>query len=509
MALERSRPDRQKLMEAADKLVASGQVLKAIQEYRALLRDHPGDLQLMNRLGDLCVQADRLEEAAATFKVLALNLQRDREEKKAIALLRKVLRFAPGDLEAAHQLVELLHACGLPKEASQVHFQMARHLDQYGDPARALEQFAAGVEADPGSLDLRAQLAQRLAEAGQRDKAAGQFMETAEAMALARRPQEAEALLEGAARLTEGPRLILARSRVAILNGHPDRSAAVLEGALNRYPGNPVLLEALADALLQAGQPERCLAALVEVRQPNPRCLSFCEQAIQELARSGRGRLALRLFRPVALALARKGSASAVIASLKAAFTDRPHPVRWILESEVALEGDLKTEALFALRQAYTMLRARKSGILRRIVHARIEALEGTKKSTHQIVVEQASGATMTVPALNIHMDAPQRFQIDQMEKDAFALVKLGNHQGAGALFQQILAQEPARLSAIQGMINSQLATGNLAKVQVQCIQGAQALVLLGRRQEAKLLLDTAEQHVPGSSKAHRHALGL
>lgn len=211
----------------------------------------------------------------------------------------------------------------------------------------------------------------------------------------------------------------------------------------------------------------------------------------------------------MALALARKGSASAVIASLKAAFTDRPHPVRWILESEVALEGDLKTEALFALRQAYTMLRARKSGILRRIVHARIEALEGTKKSTHQIVVEQASGATMTVPALNIHMDAPQRFQIDQMEKDAFALVKLGNHQGAGALFQQILAQEPARLSAIQGMINSQLATGNLAKVQVQCIQGAQALVLLGRRQEAKLLLDTAEQHVPGSSKAHRHALGL
>lgn len=509
MAFERAKPDRQKLMEAADKLVAGGQILKAIQEYRLLLRDYPGDMTLMNRLGDLFVQADRLDEAAATFKVLALNLQKDREEKKAIALLRKVLRFAPGDLEAAHQLVELLHATGLPKEAAQVHFQLARHLDKYGDPARALAQFAAGVEADPSSLDLKAQLAQRYAEAGQKDKAAGQFMETAEAMALAKRPTEAEALLDRASHLTEGPRLILAKARVAVLTGLPEKAATVLDAALAHYPGNPVLLEAMADVQLQAGRPDRCLAALLEVRQPNPRCLTFCEQAMNDLAQGGRGRLALRLFRPVALALASKGNATAVMATLKAAFKGKPHPIRWILESEVALEGDMKDEALFALRQAYTMLQTQKSPHLRRIVHGRIEALEGAKKSTHQIVVEQASGATMTVPALNIHMDAPHRFQIDQMEKDAYALAKLGNHQGAGNLFQQILAQEPARISAIQGMIGSQLAAGNLAKVQMQCIQGAQALVLLGRRQEAKLLLDTAELHVPGSSKAHRHALGL
>lgn len=509
MALDRAKPDRQKMMEAADKLVAGGQILKAIQEYRLLLREFPGDMTLMNRLGDLCVQANRLDDAAATFKVLALNLQKDREDKKAIALLKKVLRFAPGDLEAAHQLVELLHATGLPKEAAQVHFQLARHLEKYGDPARALEQFAAGVEAEPGNPDMRVQLGQRYAEAGQRERAAGQFLDAAEAMALARRTGEAEALLDRAAHLTEGPRLTLARARVALLKGEAEQATGILEDALLHYPGNPVLLEAMADAQMQAGHPDKCLGALLQVRQPNPRCLSYCEQAMADLVQRGQGRLALRLFRPLALALARKGNATAVMAALKTAFKGRPHPVRWILESEVALEGDMKDEALFALRQAYTLAQSRKSAILRNLVHGRIEALEGGRKSTQQIMLEQAGGATMMVPLQSARIDASQRIQLEQMEKDAYAQAKLGNHSGAAALFQQILGHEPGRMSAILGLVSTHLATGSLAKLQMQCIQGAQALVLLGRRQEARQLLDTAEMHVPGSSKAHRHALGL
>jgi len=509
MSLDRSRPDRQKIMEAADKLVASGQILKAIQEYRHLLREYPADPALMNRLGDLCVQANRLDEAAATFKVLALNLQKEREDKKAVALLKKVLRFAPGDLEAAHQLVEVLLASGLPKEAAQVHFQLARHLDKYGDPARALEQFAAGVEADPSNLELKVQLAQRYADSGQKEKAAGQFLDAAESMALAKRVPEADALLDKAARLTEGPRLILSRARIAVLNGDPTKAASILEDALMHYPGNPVVLEAMADVQLQAGHPARCLGALLQIRQPNPRCLSFCEQAMHDLVQQGHGRLALRLFRPLALGLARKGNATTVMATLKAAFKGKPHPIRWILESEVATEGDMKDEALFALRQAYTMLQARKSAILRNIVHGRIEDLEGNKKSTQQIVIEQAGGATMMVPIMNARIDAPQRIQIEQLEKDAYAQAKLGNPHGAGALFEKILAQEPGLLSPILGPISTLLATGSLARLQTQCIQSAQALVLLGRRQEAKQLLDTAEMHVPGSTKAHRHALGL
>ncbi len=509
MALDRAKPDRQKMMEAADKLVAGGQILKAIQEYRQMLREYPGDMTLMNRLGDLCVQANRLDDAAATFKVLALNLQKDREDKKAIALLRKVLRFAPGDLEAAHQLVELLHASGQPREAAQVHFQLARHLEKYGDPARALEQFAAGVEADSANVELKVQLAQRYAEAGQKEKAAGQFLEAAETMALAKRYDDAGALLDRAAHLTEGPRLTLSRVRVAMLQGDPGKASGILQDALLHYPGNPVLLEALADAWMQAGQPEKCLGALLLVRQPNPRCLSCCEQALADLVQKGQGRLGLRLFRPLALALARKGNATAVMAALKSAFKGKPHPVRWLIEAEVAVEGDMKEEALFALRQAYTLLQNRRSAILRNIVHGRIEDLEGSKKSTQQIVLEQAGGATMMVPVLDARLGAPQRIQLEQMEKDAFAQAKLGNHQGSGALFQQILAQEPGRMSAILGLISTHLAAGNLAKVQMQCIQSAQALVLLGRRQEARQLLDTAEMHVPGSSKAHRHALGL
>lgn len=502
--------DRKKVMEQADKLVSSGQVLKAILEYRKVLREFPGDLTLLNRIGDLCVQAERFDDAAATFKTLALNLHTEGQEKKAIVLLKKVLKFAPSDLEASQQLVELLMATGASKEASQVHLQMARHFEQLSDLPRALDQLTLAVASDPSNLDQRLALAQRLAETGQRDKAAGHFLEAAEGLALAHRDALALQALDRAAALTDSPRLIQTRARVLTALGRAPEAMETLQKALANHPGNPVFMEALADLELHNGLPEEGLRRLMALRHPSDRILPLCEHAMHDLAKAGKLRLALRIFRPMAHQLAKRGMGTAVTACLKGAFRGHQHAVLWILHAEVALEADQQEEALLFLRQSYTMSMERPSGILRELIHRKIEEVQGQKKTIGQIITDQASQATMTVPVMSkSRLDPKAKLQLDQMEKDAHAQSQMGNHQGAIGLFQQILGMEPGRFTAMQGLVNVYKASGQGPKAQMQCIQGAQILALMGKKPEARLLLDIAEQQSPGSTRGPRQMLGL
>lgn len=501
--------DRKKTMEQADVFASTGQLAKAIIEYRKLHREYPEDLGIMNRIGDLCVQAERLEDASAMFKLLALNLQKNHEEKKSIAILKRVVRLIPGDQEVAQLLVEQLMGSGASKEAAQVHFQLALHLEKIGNAAGALNQFAMGVSADPSNLNQRMALAQRFAESGQREKAAGLFLDAAEALALARRDEEARAALARAAHLTNSPRLVLTQAKLEMVAGRADEAVRVLQVALEAHRGNPTLIEALAEAEIVAQRPEAGLRHLGELRQPTERCLPHCEHALHDLFEAGQGRLGLRLFRPLARALAAKGSGAAVSATLKNAFKGWHHPGLWILLADVAMDGDQQEEALASLRHAYTLALERPSAILRDRLHQRLEELEGKKKTIGQIITEQASQATMAVPVMGRRLDPKASLQADQLEKEAHAQSGQGNHLGATGLFQQVLGMDPTRMTAIQGLVQVYLGSGQLPKAQMQCLQSAQLLALMGKKQEARQLMDVAEQHAPGSTRGPRQMLGL
>jgi tetratricopeptide (TPR) repeat protein len=501
--------DRKKTMDEADRYASGGQVAKALIEYRKLHKEYPDDLGFMNRIGDLCVQAGRLEDASAMFKLLAQKLHRNQEEKKAIAVLKRVLRLIPGDKDVANLLVEQLMASGAPKEAAQIHFQMAINLEKIGDAEGALEQFALGVSADPSNLNQRMALAQRCAEAGQKEKAAGLFLDAAEALVLARRDGEARTALGRAKTLTESPRLILTQARLELVTGNAAEAVRVLQSALDSHRGNPVLIEALAEAEIVAGEPEAGLRHLGELRQPTERCLPHCENALHDLFDSGKGRMGLRLFRPLARALAAKGSGAAVSATLKNAFKGWHHPGLWILLADVALEGDQQEEALASIRHAYTLALDRPSAILRNALHKRIEDLEGKKKTIGQIITEQAAQATMAVPMMGRRLDPKAKLQADQLEKEAHAQAQQGNHQGSISLFQQVLGMDPTRMTAIQGMVNVFIGSGQIPKALLQCTQSAQILALMGKKQEARQLFDIADHHAPGSTRGPRQMLGL
>ncbi|HJU84006.1 MAG TPA: tetratricopeptide repeat protein [Holophagaceae bacterium] len=502
--------DRKALTDAADRMVAKGEIAKALVEYRKLLAAFPGDAILLNRVGDLCLQAGFVDEAAASFRTLAATFRKEQQDKKAIAMLKRVMKLAPGDQDCAHQLSDALVAGGASREASQVHLQLAEHLHGLGRQEESVAAFAKGVALDPSRLELRLQLAQRLAEAGQKEKAAGSYLDVAEALAVERRGDEAMAALDQAASLVDGPRLTLSRARILGIIGQPEEALATLERALAEHPGNPTLIEASAEQLIHMGRPEDGLLRLRTLRQLSDRILPLCEQALHDLAVSGNLRLALRLFRPMARDLAQKGLGPAVASTLKVAFKGYQHPVLWMLRSEVALAAEDRDEALQALRQACSLALERRSQILTNILQRKIEELEGQKKTLGDIVTEQAAQKTMMIPAFGRQQRDPAiKLQLDQLEKEADGLMQMGDAAGAITLFQQVLAKEPGRYTAIHNLVQTFLHAGQPHKAQAQCVKSAEVLCIMGRKKEARQILDVAEQHAPGSTRATRRLLGL
>lgn len=367
--------DRLKSQQQADQLVAKGQLTAAIIEYQKLRRAFPEDQGIMNRLGDLLVQAGAHREAVAIFKVLALNLQRDGHDKKAIALLRKVLRLAPEDGEAVGQLGELLVASGQTREAARLQADLAATLQRQGKAEDALGALARAAAADPFDSALRFRLAQAYVAAGQRDRAAGLYAEAAEELMTAGRVEEAQEALELAMDLVKSAKLYLFQARIHHHAGRQPKAVHTLKEALKAFPGNPILLEALAEAQMEAGHAKQCLEVLGQMRQVGPRILPLCERALRPLILDRHLPTALALYRPLAEALAAKGSASEACRALVHAANGFEHPTLHIFVSEIQALGERKEAAIDALNKALELASAQKTSTLRNKIRHLIDAL--------------------------------------------------------------------------------------------------------------------------------------
>ena len=69
--------DRSKIQKQADGFVAAGKIDRAIEEFSRLLEDKPGDLLMMNRIGDLYLQSGKVRDALDMFKRAAMGYERD------------------------------------------------------------------------------------------------------------------------------------------------------------------------------------------------------------------------------------------------------------------------------------------------------------------------------------------------------------------------------------------------------------------------------------------------
>ena len=514
--------DRIKIKKEADKYLAAGKVDRAIDELRKILDDNPKDLNTMNAIGDLYLQIKRIPEAVEVFRRLAIAYERDGFAPKATAILQKTVRAAPDDIDIAQRLADLYRQTNKIKEAVQVHLQVAEHFQKKGLIKRALEEFAKLVDLDPKNLKNKVRLADLYNKEGMKDRAATIYLEVAESLAMEQMHGEANQILERAKAMISTPQVYLTQSRLGVIQGDYTTAAQHLREGLTNNPRNTELLEALAEIELRSGNPDRALEALAEVAQLPEKTVPLCEKALRNLVNADRTDEGLRLFAPIARELARRGSGDLVGRSMRNALQGNIGTEAWILLAEIAHQSGNKAEREQALQSAYGLAKEHGDQTLLEHLAGQLQAMGAVPGEAPAVPfggfsIPGVHGSTQLPPVSieitrhggETEMDPIRRLRIDQISREAEALVRSGSPDRAVETYKKALELDPADLTIIEAIVAVHRTTGHLTKVQMQYVQSAQALARIGKKREAGHLLDMAEQIFPGSTRIHRLTLGL
>ncbi len=508
--------DRVRVKKEADRLLTAGKIERAIEEFQKLVEDSPRDFNTQNQVGDLCVQIGRVKEGVEIHKRLASAYERDGFHARAAAIFQKVVRNAPEDLDAAQRLADLYRQMNRPADAVRVHLQVAEHFQKKGLIKRALEEFNKVVDLDPKNLKMKVRLADLYNKEGLKDRAAGIYLEVAESLAMEQMPVEAGQILERAKEMISTPQVFLTQSRLGVIQGDYGAAALHLREGLEANPRDPELLEALAEIELRSGHPERALEALAQVAQLPEKSLPLCEKALRNLAQADRAEEGLRLFAPIARELARRGGGDTVAHCLRSALKDALGTEAWILLAELAHQSGNRMEQVHALQNAFGLASQEGDAALADRLGTQLEGMGVVPNAG--IAAPRPPGAPgfdrVGAPDIIRHgvgteVDPLRRMRIDQISREAEALMRGGSPERAVETYRKALELDPEDLTIIEAIATVHRSTGRLTQVQMQYVQSAQALAQAGKKLEASHLLDQADLLFPGSTRIHRRTLGL
>ncbi len=172
--------DKNKIIEAAAKLVAKGAYDKAIKEYQKVLDADPKDVRTLQKMGELYQKKNENAQAAVYFTRVAESYTSDGFFLKAVALYKQVLKLDPSLVDINVKLAELHQQLQLIGEAMAYYQLVYNHWDKQGDTRRALDVLRKMVGLDPDNTSSREKLANLYVREGMNDEAAQEFGKVAE-----------------------------------------------------------------------------------------------------------------------------------------------------------------------------------------------------------------------------------------------------------------------------------------------------------------------------------------
>jgi len=278
--------DKAKALKEAQNYVSQGKTARAIKYYQRIVENDPGDLTLLNVIGDLYAQDNNLPEALKYFYRLADAYTKEGYNVKAIAIYKKISKLDRDSVEPSLRLAELNAAQGLAREAREQYKLAFGFFERTSQRDKALGILRKLCQLEPQSPVLRLKLAQFAEGAGEIREAADAYLET---VALAQQHGDtplAESALNKAAELApENPEVHLYRARQALANQNPQEVQAIL-GAVPELQNNSHAQRLLLESYLVAHNLEAAQGLLLEVFQSNPSDFSlvaaFAEQCIEK-----------------------------------------------------------------------------------------------------------------------------------------------------------------------------------------------------------------------------------
>jgi len=210
-----------RLLRDAEKYVLQGKISQAIAEYLKVVKDDPGDVLILNTVGDLYLRQGRIADANKLFFEVAESYIRNNFLLKAIAVYKKILASDPSNLELNSTIASLYARQGMNVDARIQYMHVAEMCSRQGKTSECLEAYEKVVELDPMNAAVQLKLAEIHLAAENRSKA--------------------HFYLTGAAR---------AQTKTGDLAG----AMTSYQRALELEPGNAEVLKGLLETALQGGE---------------------------------------------------------------------------------------------------------------------------------------------------------------------------------------------------------------------------------------------------------------
>ena len=258
--------DKNKILDAAAKLVAKGAYDKAIKEYSKVLDADPKDVRVLHKLGELYEKKNDAVQAATFFTRVADSYANDGFSMKAIALFKKVLKLDASLIDVNLKLAELHQQHQLMSEAMAYYQAVANHHDKNGNVRASLDILKKMVDLDPENVASRIKLAELYARESMNGEALQEFRRAAEYL---KRNSRLDDYLRVAERIStlDPDDLQLARELASqyLQKGDQKRALARLQVCFKADPRDVETLTLLAQAFHGLGQTSKTISVYKEL----------------------------------------------------------------------------------------------------------------------------------------------------------------------------------------------------------------------------------------------------
>jgi len=268
-----------KHLAAAQKYLERGSFEKALGEFQNAVKEDPKDTRTWLRMAEVYVRLGQHDKATEVYqKTVDLYVEQGFFQR-AVAVYKNIIKLSPNFVEARVKLAEVFHQLGLLSDAVQQLEQAATLYQKANRSTEALGALKQIIDLNPEQASPRIRYAELAAQAGAIKEAVAGFAEAAklvkaqgrtdEFLRVAERilhyePDNHELALEAAAKYLEVNNARAALSR--------------LKGVFEAKQRDPFVLELLARAFEQLGQPHKTLPVLKELARVYAEAGRFSER---------------------------------------------------------------------------------------------------------------------------------------------------------------------------------------------------------------------------------------
>ncbi|HKC26237.1 MAG TPA: tetratricopeptide repeat protein, partial [Thermoanaerobaculia bacterium] len=309
---------REALIGSAEKLLAKGKIDAALREYVKVLEETPGDINILNKVGDLFVRLNRNEDSIPYFTRIAEHYSKDGFFLKSIAIYKKINKLDPARLEVYERLAELYAKQGLGMEAKSQYQVLADYFTKQDNVNGAIGIYQKMSAAEPQNIQLHVKLADLFTQAKRVPEALKEYAAVAAMLRDRGAFDESVQVYEKALKLQPDNLEILKTFVPRLIDsGRVEEARSVLRKALETTPRSVPLFVMAADAAYLANDvgEARTLIAKAQAVEPSSEDVLMATIKIQLKAR--RPDLAFAAGVPLAEAAVKKGEARRALAILE------------------------------------------------------------------------------------------------------------------------------------------------------------------------------------------------